>query len=264
MSFTRRIIIGGPPRTGSTLLRFLLDASPAIISGPETSFFLQPLSHHQGKLDATGARLARVLELAREPIADCLQRARDSMEAFDGIMELYCRAARVRKDAWAEKTPRNCFCYHRLESERPDALFVSIVRHGLDIVTSRIDDHPVKGDGYWCSIQRYVDSMRAVYAFNSPRHHIVRYEDLVARPAETVRGLFAFLDLPFDEGILGTFNQETFSRDLSKVHQPRLRLPIQTTWVDRWRQPEHAEVVAAFRARDDAMEWLARSGYSAH
>ena len=93
MTFTKRIIVGGLPRSGSTLLRFLLDASPSIISGPETAFLTKPLELHQARAERSCAGLARVLGLEPEPLARCIDRSHDTVEAFDGVMSLFGRRA---------------------------------------------------------------------------------------------------------------------------------------------------------------------------
>jgi LPS sulfotransferase NodH len=258
--FDKRIIIGGLPRSGSTLLRLILDASNCIVSGPETNFFYVPIGEQQKKVDKVAESLAQDLEIKFADAREAIMAARTSISAYDGIMAAFCRKIGEAKTAWAEKTPRNCYGYHRLALEDPNAYFISTIRNGLDVVTSRMD-HKSPGDAYYCSIQRYVDSMRCVHGFNHHRHFILKYEDLVRDPAATIIALFAFLGLEYQPRVLEEFNRQSKSRDFTKVLQPKLQQPIQTTWIDRYLKPEHAIKVDEFVNRADAMEWLARSGY---
>jgi hypothetical protein len=259
--FDRRIIIGGLPRSGSTLLRFILDASSTIISGPEANFFDVPLFQKQAHVDKVAKKLAVDLEIEEKDIRASILNSHDSLEAYDGIMTTFSKRAGVYKGAWAEKTPRNCHSYHRLALEDPNAYFISTVRHGLDVITSKLDES--QSDEYYCTIQRYVDCMRCIYGFNHPRHFILKYEDLVKKPAESIASLFAFVELPFEQKVLEDFNRQSHSRDFSKVQQPKVKQSIQTTWIDRYAKPEHADRVRQFLDRTDAKEWLHRSGYEA-
>ena len=260
MSFRTRAVIGGLPRSGSTLLRFVLDRSPEIVAGPETSFFTRPLWQQQDRIDRVAPRLAKVLELDETEIRRAVLESTDPFEAFDRLMLAYVRNAGVSKGGWAEKTPTNCFSYHRLAAENDSALFISTVRHGLDVVTSKIEGHP-KRAGYWCSVQYYVDSMVAIYSFDDPRHLVVRYEDMVEHPRRVSTEIFGFLGEEFDPAYLDDWNAPSFTRDLTKVNQPKLIEPIQSSWIGRWQEPQHQERVREFEAHPQARRWLERSGY---
>jgi len=179
-------------------------------------------------------------------------------------MEIYSQRFGSHKPVWGEKTPRNCFSYARLAAENPKAYFISTVRHGLDVITSKLDENPGKSSHeYHCSVQRYIDSMLCIYSFTNPRHFFVKYEDLVTKTSETLAALFNFLGLPFDPMIINDLNRETISKDLKKVCQPKLNEPVQATWINRWRRPEHKKRIAEFMDRPDAVRWLQHSGYSA-
>lgn len=256
--FKKRIIIGGPPRTGSTLLRFILDATDSIISGPETSFFLSPLSELQANFLKTINRLKEKLNLTYDDITKCIVNFNNSIEAFDQLMWRYA-VKNNRNDvfAWAEKTPRNCYHYHRIYSENTSILFLSIIRNGLDIVTSIYPNT----NKYYCSISRYIDSMRAVFSFNHPNHYIIRYEDLVLNTEETLLKLFNFLGLDFNEDVLEKYYSESGTRDYSKVNHDKIKKGIQTDWIGRFTNIEHKEKVNEFLNNEEAMYWLERSGY---
>ncbi|MDX1454148.1 MAG: sulfotransferase [Gammaproteobacteria bacterium] len=259
--FDKRIIIGGLPRSGSTLLRFILDSSDDILSGPETSFFTQPLHKLQARSEKVATRLARKLELDVEDVQASIMQAEDSFTAFDGIMEAFARSVGVEKSAWAEKSPDNCIHYGRLLIENPDTYFISTIRHGIDVATSVIKDHPKKGNDYWCSVQLYADCMAYVMEFDHPNHIIVRYEDLVREPESVLDSLSTFLDMRFDRSVLERFNQESKSRDFSKVNQPKLKEKLQDTWVGRYRDPAHKGRVEEFMQHERAVHWLQKSGY---
>ncbi|SFH81380.1 Sulfotransferase family protein [Tindallia magadiensis] len=262
MVFKKRIIIGGLPRSGSTLLRFLLDSSKDIIAGPETRFFLEPLYRHhllEEKNSSTSQTLLNKLGIDKDKSIDIMHAAKHSIGAFDEIMREYAKAARVTKAAWAEKTPANCFHYHRLAAEDNNLYFISTVRNGLDVITSKRDE---ESKDYWCSVQRYNDTMRSIYSCTHNRHFILRYEQLVEFPEATLRSLFDFLGLFFEDKILEEYNKESMTRDLTKVNQPKLVNPIEKTWVNRYKDEKHKERVEEFLDNEEAVHWHTYSGYT--
>jgi hypothetical protein len=256
----KRIIVGGLPRSGSTLVRFMLDRSETVLSGPETNFLQQPLWQVQERESRIAPKLAEKLDVPIAGVQTAIADSHSTIEAFDRVMQQYAKKVVSPKRTWAEKSPPNCFAYGRIATEDPDAYFVSTIRHGLDVCTSIIDDHP-RRKGYWFSIQGYVDTMRAIYGFQHPRHFILRYEDLVKSPLEITRKLFEFLDEPHSDDVVQDFNRPSATRDLSKVHQPKLMQQVSTEWIDRWRKPEHQQRVAEFNERVEAIQWLQTSGY---
>lgn len=255
--FSTRIIIGGMPRAGTTLFRCVLDASEHIICGPETTFFLRPLSIQQQQTKRIARRIDRALEIGEDVIAQAITDARTSFEAFDTIMARYAEHAGVTKSGWAEKSPWNCSAYNWLALENPDAFFISLIRDGRDVVTSIVNERK----GYHVPIQRYVEVMRMVHTFEHPRHLIVRYEDMVKDPKACFRDVFSSCGLPFDNAVLEQYRESTTTRDPAKVNQPRMREPINADVVARWKRPEHAARIAAFMADKRAVNWLEHSGY---
>ncbi|HWB20081.1 MAG TPA: sulfotransferase [Phycisphaerales bacterium] len=258
MRFEKRIIIGGLPRAGTTLFRYMLDASNQVISGPETAFFLQTLSTHQNRVERSAQRINRALEIGEEAIREAILDSRTSFEAFDMMMSAYCRAHGVKKTMWAEKTPFNCASYNWLAMEHADAHFISLVRDGRDVLTSKIDDR----EDYHVSIQRYVESMQFVYGFKHDHHMIVRYEDMVADSAGMMMRVCDFLGIAFDAGMLERYRHEAPTRDATKVHQPKVQQPVSSAWIGRWAKPEHTERMRAIAADERVTQWLVRSGYS--
>lgn len=258
MKFSKRIIIGGLPRSGTTLFRYVLDASSRIICGPETSFFLRPLTEQRKRAHWVAARVNRALEIGEDVIIEALARARRSVECFDAVMTIYQQTAGESKDIWAEKSPRNCLSYEWLYDEEPEIYFVSLIRDGRDVVTSIVEG----SDEYHVTIDRYVESLEAIYRFKRGRHLVVRYEDLVCIPEPTFRKVFDFLELDFEPEALQKYREQSVTRNRTKVNQPKVEQDISVQWVGRWAAPEHAERIRNFLADDRACQWLERTGYT--
>jgi hypothetical protein len=254
--FEKRIIVGGMPRSGTTLFRYVLDASPTIIAGPETGFFLRPFALQQAQADRVAARVDRSLELGADVIAEMIRSSRSSIEAFDRMVAAYRNRAGVRKTVWAEKTPWNCSAYHWLRIEDAGLYIVSLIRDPRDVVTSVLDE------GYYISIQMTLETLRLVLAFDDPRHLTVRYEDMVGHPEQCFRYVFRFLDLPFTVEMLDGYRTPSITRDARKVRQPKVQKAISTEWMQRWRAPEHAARIDAFMKHPLTSETLARARYA--
>jgi protein-tyrosine sulfotransferase len=194
------IVIGGCPRSGTTLLRKLLDEHPSICCGPESNALLP------GRPDP--AALASAYDLPRDEVESLLEGARsqaDFVAAFFGRV-----AERRGKPRWAEKTPLNIAHLEWTLSHFPRARVVHVIRDGRDVVCS-LRHHPVRRfvDGTWQSVpqDRSVTSCTRQWLSltgkglrwrNDARYLEVRYEDLVEAPEPTLRRVMAFLGEPFD------------------------------------------------------------------
>lgn len=263
--FDKRIIVGGLPRSGSTLLRFILDASNEIISGPETAFFTRPLFETQNRKIKLYDNISEKLGVSKDTFFKSIMNT-DSISAFDSLMDDYRkRSGHDNKRIWAEKTPNNIFHYYRLATESKDDIkFISTVRNGLDVVTSEYpkSDPRYKERRYWVSVQQYIDCMRSMYSFDSSNHYIFNYEEFCKNPVIEGERIFNFLGVQFDSKILREFNvQDSITRDMSKVIQPKLSAPISSEWIGRWKDIAHAEKIEEFRSSEEAMQYLEKSGY---
>lgn len=256
-NFTRRIILGGPPRSGSSLLRILLDSSESLIGLAETGFFLRSLAYRKKRIEWSAERLNRVFQLGEDTIGRLIASHEDQVACFDEFMSRFLSKVGMTKSGWVEKTPRNCEHYRELSVMHPEFFFISTIRDGRDIVTSRIEDRKV----YHCSVDRYCLAMECVLGFISPRHIIVRYEDLVSNPEHELRRIFEFLGEAYDLEILRRYSQPSVTRDPSLMHQPQVFSPIQHYHERRWQKPEHSERLAEFESNPEAVRLNRLAGY---
>jgi hypothetical protein len=199
-STEHHIVMGGAPRSGTTVLRKLLDRHPQVRSGAETKLFVPAAFNPAWLAQSYGIALADVLEM---------QSASPSQAAFVDAF-----AQRVRRDAgkerWAEKTPQNIRHLDWIMARFPDASIVHIVRDARDVVCS-MRQHPDWRwiDGTWQKVlvarplafyaRRWLEDVRTGLAWRGdPRYTEVRYESLVADPAAALamicRGIGASVD----------------------------------------------------------------------
>jgi hypothetical protein len=265
------LILLGVSRSGTTLLRVILDRSPGIAI-PDESFFVPLLARRHGRtIEAT-----RFLDdVARIPVirawgvsvADVASRVRSGMPTGDAIAAIYeTYAAGVGKPRWGDKTPMYMRHLPLLERLFPDAQYVHLVRDGREAALSflqmpegtftRTWAHPTTPAQFACLWRKEVRDARTLGGrIGTARYVEVRYEDLVRTPEPTIRAICAFAAIPYDAAML----DYTEAVDVSaKPHQQRLLTPP-TSGVRSWREDMSSEDVDAFEAV--AGDLLAELGY---
>lgn len=209
MSPTSPIFILGAPRSGTTLLRLVLDAHPHISAGPETRFLLdlaRIFGQHWERLERFGFDRAYWL---------------DKVAAFFATVHADYAASRG-KTRWCEKTPRYTVIADLVAELYPDARFIHVVRDGLDVVASHRQRwgwrsaHDAIAD--WRTLVRKARRFGA--SVGEERYLEVRYEEVVADAEAALRPVFAFLGEPWDDAVL-RFDEE--SHDAPEKYEEHTR-----------------------------------------
>ncbi len=199
----------GVPRSGTTLLRLLLDAHPLVAIPPETGFALAVADAPAGREEFA----ARVRGLEPWPDLafgdaelDTILAAVDPWSAGGGLRAIYrAYARRHDKPRWGDKTPLHIEHMPRLAELLPEAHFIHLYRDGRDVAVSLRAVPFAPGDG---SIEAIAVAWRDQIACARsvrdalPHYCEVRYEDLVADPARILEELCAWLGLEFDPVML--------------------------------------------------------------
>jgi hypothetical protein len=265
------LILLGVSRSGTTLLRVILDGSPGIAI-PDESFFVPVLARRHGRtVDADRflddvARIPAVREwgLALEDLETSVRPGMPIGEAIAAIYEAY--AKRAGKPRWGDKTPMYMRHLPLLERLFPDAQYVHLIRDGRDAALSflqmpegtftRTWAHPATPAQFACLWRKEVRDARSLgRRVGARRYHEARYEELVAEPEAVVRGICDFAALPYEASML----EYAGSVDVSaKPHQQRLLTPP-TTGVRSWREEMSADDIAGFDAV--AGDLLSELGY---
>ena len=268
---TEPLILLGVSRSGTTLLRVILDRSPGVAI-PDESFFLPLLARRHGRtIDAECflddvSRIPTIRDWGVS-VADVARRVRSGMftgEAVAAIYEAYADAA--GKPRWGDKTPMYMRHLALLEALFPNAQYVHLIRDGRDAALSFVQmpegtftrtwAHPRTPAQFACLWRREVADARALgRRVGEARYREVRYEELVADPESVVREICVFAAIPFEPTML----DYTGAVDVSaKPHQQRLLTPP-TSGVRSWRQDMSTEDVAAFESIAGGL--LAELGY---
>ncbi len=189
---TAPIFIIGSARSGTTMLRLMLDSHARISSGEETHFLQQT--------EPVVGKQWRLLERYGFPREYWLDRLRHLYGDFQA--EYAARRGKVR---WADKDPANTLLLPFVEELFPDAQYIHLLRDGHDVVASHRDRWGYRSGvrsarGAW---RKYVEAARSFGpTVGADRFLEVRYEALVADPEAELRRLFAFLGEAWDPAVL--------------------------------------------------------------
>ena len=209
-------VIVGAPRSGTTLLRLMLDAHPELAIPPETGF-LPSLCDLAGEGDAL--RTTFIETITRYPpespgwhdfdiSREALTRALAAVEPFtiaDGVRAFYrLYAARFGKSRWGEKTPSYCLHLDQISRLLPEARFIHLIRDGRDVALSLRNVWFSPGNEIATLAEYWSTHVRAAMTSGAriAGYREVRYEELVRRPQSVLEELCEFLELPYADAML--------------------------------------------------------------
>jgi hypothetical protein len=211
------VVVLGVSRSGTTLLKEMLDRHSELAIPTESYFVPQLWSRHGARPQreaflADVARLARIAEWGVTPamIAERLPSEPTFADAVAAIYRAY--ADSQGKPRFGDKTPAYMQQLDLLEVAFPGALYVHLVRDGRDAALSflamrrrpRFNWARPRGLlSFAAQWRREVGAARRFGATTAAgRYHELRYEDLVAEPERLLREVCAFLGLPWEPELL--------------------------------------------------------------
>jgi hypothetical protein len=256
------IFIGGAPRSGTTLLRTMLDSHSRLAAGPE----LHLLPTLAARTKKARKRREFVRRLERYPwwrdiaVPRRLSGSDAQLRLAVELRDAYLR--RVGKPRWVEKTPANVHHVDLLLRLFPQGLFIHCVRDGRDAVCSLLAADWYRPRLPWPFLRAVVTWVRAVEAGRKasrvlgPKYFEVRYEDLVRSPEPVLRDVLEFAGEPWEAGVLA---YDRRPHDWSTLGQTIDR-PVFETSIGRWRRELTPFEVRLFRRL--AGPTLARLGYA--
>jgi hypothetical protein len=221
------VFIVGCPRSGTTLLRRLVDAHPQIAIIHQSRFIPYFFERRRG-LTPEGlvttklvdrlleARGVKNLETSRELLESLVETGEPvSYSTFvTGVFDLYGKGQGKR--LVGDKVPGYVRSIPTLHALWPEARFVHLIRDGRDVCMSAINwsrayklarrfptwmEDPITTAAVWW--EGHVRLGREDGGSLAPNlYHEVRYEALVSEPAKECEKLCSFLDLPYDDAML--------------------------------------------------------------
>src|SRR5262245_2966200 len=197
----------------------MLDRNEALAVPDESYFVPQLARRHRGVVEPAAfiddlRRLPTLVEweLSPDAVAVRLRPGMTAGAAIAAVFETY--AADRGKARWGDKTPLYMQHLGVLAQLFPDARYVHLIRDGRDTALSFLAvppgimtegwGHPRDAAGFACQWATEVRAARSLGSrVGADRYVELRYEALVADPAEELRGVCAFAGLRYDEGMLG-------------------------------------------------------------
>ena len=265
------LLILGVRRSGTTLLRVMLDRNPEL-AVPDESYFLPQLAHRHGSRpdvekfldDVRRLPTLREWGIAAEDVRSQVRPGMTLGELVGAVYQAY--AAKQGKERWGDKTPMYMQHLGLLERLFPTARYVHLIRDGRDAAESFLSmpagvvteswHHPRTVADFACQWRKEVEAARALGGRAGERYHELRYERLVAEPEAELRAICAFAELPFTESML----EYAGTVDLSaRPHQQSLAKPPMAGLRD-WRKTMSVQDVRAFE--EVAGDVLAELGYA--
>lgn len=278
----------GLTRSGTTLLRMMLDAHRDLAVPPETHFVPDVINAARSG-DGTDAILAAMtgnrtwgdFGIPEEEMRRRLEAGPrdDGAAAVRAFFEAYAEGQ--GKPRWGDKTPAYMLSVQRIGRTLPEARFVHLIRDGRDVALSQraraLNEQPPPVEQAVRWVKRIRKSREQAATLKGPRYVEARYEDLVREPEATLRRVCEFIELPWDAGML-SYHERAAER-LSEMagelraegghstqeagyridnHAPTTK-PPDPAKLDKWRTQMPAEDVGAYEEVAGGM--LAELGY---
>ncbi len=280
------VFVVGMNRSGTTLLRMMLDAHPELTIPPETHF-VPDLIKAVREPGATPEDALAAMKSAREwgdfgfTDEQMLARLRGLPKLRPGpavrtFYEAYME--QQGKPRWGEKTPTYVQKMRLIQRALPEARFVHVIRDGRDVALSVLD-RTVRDLSAGDVARRWRKKILKAREDAPQLEHYteIRYEDLILDTEPVLRRVAEFIDLPWDEAMLSYHERsgerlQEMARALpgdgrAKELSVERRLathamttkPPSADRVARWRTQMSAEQRADFEAV--AAELLEQLGY---
>jgi hypothetical protein len=221
----------GVNRSGTTLLRMMLDAHPELTVPPETHFVPELIDVAEAG-GATPESLLATITSQREwgdfgLTEDELLarfRAQDPLTAGGALRSFYeAYAERAGKPRWGEKTPIYVKSMRKIAGALPEARFVHVIRDGRDVALS-IRDRATKEHTIEAIAERWVRRITRArqQAKRLDHYREIRYESLILDTEPTLREVLDFYELPWDDAVL-----DYHERSAERLEEMKRELPDQ-------------------------------------
>jgi sulfotransferase family protein len=278
--------IVGMTRSGTTLLRLMLDSHPELTIPPETHFVPDVIgAYNEGRYSPQ--EIAKVMvesrrwadfQISERKLRRELDRLRPLVRPEVPVRTFYrLYAQKQGKPRWGDKTPGYATKMRRIKRILPEARFIQIIRDGRDVAVSLRDRNAGLTIEQVARRWRHRINRTRRAAEHVPDYIEIRYEDLVADPEATLRRICAHIELDYSPRMLD-YHERAEDR-LSEISQPlaaeedkrglsassRIEAHALTSEAprtdrsERWREEMSAAEVAVFE--EHAGELLADLGY---
>jgi len=211
------IFVVGCPRSGTTLLRLMLDAHPSLAIPPESHFiplvarvrsrYEQPSGFDAEHMAADVMRGLRFQDwgLPEEDVRRAIRERRPATLAAATECFFVAYADAHGKRRWGDKTPGYSIELPLISELFPEAVFVHLIRDGRNVALSLMEvPRPPRSFAEAAQVWRYrVSKGRADGAALGERRYLeLRYEALVDDPESALKQICALTSLDYTPSML--------------------------------------------------------------
>jgi hypothetical protein len=224
------IFIGGEGRSGTTLMRAMINNHPKIFCGPETHFFIDKnfIDYHDVMVNHYSNRISEYNENVRDEVNQMYR------GMINNFFTKHMNANKKRR--WADKTPYNVKVIDfLLEVFEGNIKFIHMIRDGRDVASS-ITTMP------WGpkTVKEAAHNWTTIIA--NTRKHVgkdyyieIKYEDLVREETKILKEVCEFLGEDFNQQMLDYYKDEGLGgSDESSYNQ--IIQPLYTKSIGRWKK----------------------------
>jgi protein-tyrosine sulfotransferase len=218
------VFIVGVPRSGTTLLRVILDSHPNLAVGPECPW----ISGNYGDLISFRHLYETLISHKSGPIKNLNGVTHDMVasvmgNAINEILQGY--AQKKKKQRWLEKTPDNIAFIPFLNTIFPNAKYIHIIRDGRDVACSSFNSKHNWGTHINCNekiikntiincLKRWnlwvTQFQKWIEEYNLNVHEL-KYEDMIVAPQKNIEAILEFINEPWSDNVL---NYQNCTHDL--------------------------------------------------
>jgi hypothetical protein len=259
------VFIVGAPRSGTTLLQYILRSHPNISLPTGESHFFIPLYRNAslyGDLNLV-ENIKKVLSAMYQQSAEFLdtdlhgikfdinqlshdfhREGRNSITSIiAGLFEK--NASGEGKQRWGDKTPYYVLHMQTILQMFPGAQFIHIIRDGRDCALSLLERKHDFGvynlffaAKYW---EMYVEIGRNIGGKLPKDVYLeVKYEDLLSNPESVMQGVCTFLNEPYSDQLIN------YKKSGGAGKTPLLQAPIQNNNQNKWAQKMSSRQIRLF------------------
>jgi protein-tyrosine sulfotransferase len=229
------IVIGGCPRSGTTLARALIGMHPEIAS-PKNEYNILMWTRKKNVLQ-------NVFNFTNGEINELLNSYNDYIMFSEQVLRLFMQ--KEGKSHIALKHPFQILIIDKIFKYFPETKFVHVIRDGRDatcslrthpkrkIVNGKISPTYVKNPFDWC-VRRWIACINNGKKWRNSDNYIeIKYEDLVNKTIPTMKIVFSFLNLEMvpEDNLLSFYKTEKDDKHLQNIE---VGLPIYKKTIGRW------------------------------
>ncbi len=216
---TPPIFIFGSPRSGTTLVREILNQHSRVHIVPETGFYdrLWAARRGLGKVTSRDSWVRWLYYILFQSHDPGMMENRDTMPALiqeftdrpprgpdDFFIRIVSYLGEIRgKSIFGEKTPKHLLYWRRIFAGFPQARAIVTVRDPRAVVASMVTRGDLADSAWKAAVEwsLFADVAKTLLKRQDLQVKLVPYEDLVQNSLTVIQGLCDFLGLDFQDGM---------------------------------------------------------------